>query len=81
MLSTFHASKSSSGGCEGANSEAVALPAVPLLILQCDQYGILHAPCGLARSLLTENGYGNVQVAVHNTEGQILFCSASELLP
>lgn len=38
----------------------------PLLLVQADQYGIAHAPFAPARAFLTENGYGDCQIVVHD---------------
>lgn len=38
----------------------------PVLIIMIDQYGIAHAPFAQARALLSEHGYGEVKVIVHN---------------
>jgi hypothetical protein len=37
----------------------------PLLVAQADQYGIAHAPFAPARAFLTERGYGNCHVLIH----------------
>lgn len=39
----------------------------PLLIVQADQYGIAHAPFAPARAFLTERGYGDCHVLIHDT--------------
>ena len=41
-------------------------PAIkPVLIVQCDQFGIAHAPFAQGRSFLTERGYGDCKVLIH----------------
>ena len=37
----------------------------PILIVQCDQFGIAHAPFAQGRSFLTERGYGDCKVLIH----------------
>jgi cytidine deaminase len=37
----------------------------PVLICQCDQFGIAHAPFAQGRSFLTERGYGDCKVLIH----------------
>jgi cytidine deaminase len=39
----------------------------PLLLVQADQYGIAHAPFAPARSFLSEHGYGDCRVLLHDT--------------
>ncbi|KAL7548105.1 hypothetical protein ACHAWF_011392 [Thalassiosira exigua] len=40
-------------------------PCRPLLLVQCDQFGIAHAPFAQGRAYLTERGYGDCKVLVH----------------
>jgi hypothetical protein len=40
--------------------------ATPLLLVQADQYGIAHAPFAPARAFLSEHGFENCQVVVHD---------------
>ena len=37
----------------------------PVLLVQCDQFGIAHAPFAPGRAFLTERGYGDCKVLVH----------------
>jgi hypothetical protein len=37
----------------------------PVLLVQCDHFGIAHAPFAQGRSFLTERGYGDCKVLVH----------------
>lgn len=37
----------------------------PVLLVQCDQFGIAHAPFAPGRAYLTERGYGDCKVLVH----------------
>jgi cytidine deaminase len=38
----------------------------PILLVQTDQFGICHAPFAPARSFLTEHGYGDCQILLHD---------------
>ena len=46
----------------------------PLLLLQVDQFGILHAPCGHMRGFLMEYGYEDVPLLVHDTRLVLCVC-------
>ena len=37
----------------------------PVLLLQTDQFGVLHAPFAPGRAYLSEHGYGDCEIAVH----------------
>ena len=37
----------------------------PVLLVQCDQFGIAHAPFASGRSFLTERGFGECKVLIH----------------
>lgn len=37
----------------------------PILLVQCDQFGIAHAPFAQGRAFLTERGYGDCKVLIH----------------
>jgi cytidine deaminase len=39
----------------------------PVLLVQADQYGIAHAPFAPARAFLTEHGFGDCQILLHET--------------
>jgi len=52
-----------------------------VVILQCDQFGLLHAPCSVARAYLHERGFVAVRVVVHMKEGELMECMAGELSP
>lgn len=55
---------------------------IPSIILMTDQYGVCHAPFATARSLLTEHGYGDVQIIVsHHPITCYEICTANELVP
>mmetsp|Transcript_369 Transcript_369/g.864 ORF Transcript_369/g.864 Transcript_369/m.864 type:complete len:440 (-) Transcript_369:1717-3036(-) len=62
----------------------------PVMLVQADQFGIIHAPFAPGRAFLSEHGYGDCEVAIHtNTsdslkEGEpaeILVVKASDLTP
>ena len=40
-------------------------PCRPTLLVQCDQFGIAHAPFAPGRSFLMERGYGDCKVLIH----------------
>jgi len=52
-----------------------------VVILQCDQFGLLHAPCSVARAYLFERGFNAVKVVVHSKGGELMECVAGELAP
>lgn len=55
---------------------------IPTFILMTDQYGVCHAPFATARSLLTEHGYGDIQIVVkHHPVTCYETCTANELVP
>eukprot|EP00581_Thalassiosira_minuscula_P009710 CAMPEP_0183709706 /NCGR_PEP_ID=MMETSP0737-20130205/5694_1 /TAXON_ID=385413 /ORGANISM="Thalassiosira miniscula, Strain CCMP1093" /LENGTH=1745 /DNA_ID=CAMNT_0025937873 /DNA_START=28 /DNA_END=5265 /DNA_ORIENTATION=+ len=45
--------------------EEDAEPCRPILLVQCDQFGIAHAPFAQGRAFLTERGYGDCKILVH----------------
>jgi len=53
----------------------------PLLILQADQFGILHAPFANARTYLFENNFNDVPILVHTPEGKMVKTTISQLVP
>jgi hypothetical protein len=42
----------------------------PLLLMQVDQCGLLHAPAAPARAVLAEHGGGSLHVAVHTEQSE-----------
>ena len=44
----------------------------PILLVQCDQFGIAHAPFAEARAYLSEYGHNDMFVAIHNIIGEEL---------
>ena len=54
----------------------------PVSLVMVDQFGIAHAPFAQARALLTEHGFGDIKVLVHEEKtGRAAFCLASDLTP
>jgi len=43
-------------------------PCDPVLIVQADQYGIAHSPFAPARAFLSENGFNDCHLLVHETD-------------
>jgi len=37
----------------------------PVLLVQCDQFGIAHAPFAQGRAFLSERGFGDCKVLIH----------------
>lgn len=56
-------------------------PSRPKCLVMMDQFGVMHAPFAQARALLTELGYGEVTVLVHNAQGCVEEVRCRELLP
>ncbi|KAL9179665.1 hypothetical protein ACHAXT_008955 [Thalassiosira profunda] len=50
---------------KGLQIEEDGPPCRPVLLVQCDQFGIAHAPFAQGRAFLTERGYGSCKVLVH----------------
>jgi cytidine deaminase len=75
---------SCSGG-QGHNFSAASLASDidirPLRLIMTDQFGVAHAPFAQARALLTEYGFGHLQVAIHDEAGALHIVSAADLLP
>ena len=40
----------------------------PVLIVQADQYGVAHSPFAPARAFLSERGYNDCQILIHETD-------------
>ena len=58
----------------------------PVLLMQVDQCGLLHAPAAPARAVLVEHGSGSLCVAVHardagSGETAVVCATAAELAP
>jgi len=75
-----------------ASLDAVSLLAMPLqtkklqgirpkLLVQVDQFGVLHAPAAAGRALLAEHGFGHCRVLVHTSDGRLHVVRAADLLP
>jgi hypothetical protein len=52
-----------------------------VLLLQADEFGVLHAPVAQARALLVEHGFGDLAVVVHSKDGELIVKRVSELVP
>lgn len=50
----------------------------PILLAQCDQFGIAHAPFAEARAYLSEYGHNDMFVALHNLIGEELIHTKNE---
>ena len=53
----------------------------PKVLCMADQYGVCHAPFATARAFLTEHGYGDVSVLLHDNDGVLHTVQAEDLLP
>ena len=58
----------------------------PVLLMQVDQCGLLHAPAAAARAVLVEHGSGSLCVAVHARDGgsgetAVVCTTAADLAP
>jgi len=51
------------------------------MILQVDQFGVLHAPVPPARAFLASHGYHKATILVHDSNGQIHKVTPKQLLP
>lgn len=77
---------SSNGATSGEGTPATnvfqaGLVTKPVMLVMCDQFGVAHAPFAQARCLLTEHGYGYVQVLVHDSDGVLCTAAADDLVP
>jgi len=68
------------GGAAASVVWSSSLPR-PECLVMLDQWGIAHAPFASARAILTEYGYGDVQILVHDEHGAAQVCSAAALTP
>ncbi len=56
--------------------------ASPILLLQSDQFGILHAPSGHARGFLMEYGHEHVPLLIHDIHtGELLWVTVGATAP
>jgi len=53
----------------------------PECLVMLDQWGVAHAPFASARAILSEYGYGDLQILVHDEEGAARVCTAGSLCP
>jgi cytidine deaminase len=68
--------------CNNGDIESASRAFVkPTMLVMVDQMGIAHAPFAQARSLLSEHGYGYLQILVHDEFGDIHVCSIADLVP
>jgi hypothetical protein len=59
---------------------------MPKMLVMTDQFGVAHAPFAQARSLLTEHGYGELQIIVHSfnddlSAAEAVIVTANDLAP
>lgn len=52
-----------------------------LVLMQADEFGVLHAPVAQARALLNEHGFGDMQIVVHSENGELAVRKISDLVP
>jgi cytidine deaminase len=75
----IHDCEKKRANAHGDESKVLARPDI---LLQCDQFGVCHAPFAQARALLTEHGYGDTRIVVHNpANGACELTLACSLLP
>ena len=53
----------------------------PDVLIMVDQFGIIHAPFGQARAILSEHGYGHIKVIVMQSDGVPQTTTCSALIP
>ena len=57
-------------------------PVRPFLLVQVDQFGIAHAPFAKGRAFLTEYGFGDCNILIHNEDcTEIIEIKTSNLVP
>lgn len=61
--------------------EGLSSTTAPAVLLQVDQYGVLHAPHAQARSYFHEFGLDDVVVPVHTPQGSVELMRVSQLAP
>lgn len=54
---------------------------LPVMLVMTDQFGICHAPFAQGRALLTEYGYDDVMILVHDASGACCITTAVSLVP
>jgi hypothetical protein len=54
---------------------------IPLMIVMIDQFSVCHAPFAAARTLLVELGFGEVNVLLHNSDGELVIVKVKDLYP
>jgi hypothetical protein len=63
--------------CRTLNSPA----SQPTILMQLDQFGVLHSPHAQARAYFHEYGYDDVVVAVHTPGGSVELPTIASLAP
>jgi cytidine deaminase len=63
------------------SSSAHAGQVRPECLVMVDQWGVAHAPFASARAILTEYGYGDVDILVHDSGTKAAVCKAIDLCP
>jgi hypothetical protein len=53
----------------------------PEILIQVDQFGILHTPNAVARAYIHEKPYNNLKLVVHDRNGKLHLIVGSELVP
>jgi cytidine deaminase len=54
---------------------------IPLMIVMIDQFNVCHAPFAAARTLLVELGYVDINVLIHNSNGELIVVKVHDLYP
>ena len=54
---------------------------LPVMLVMVDQFGTCHAPFAQGRALLTEYGYNDLMVIVHDATGTCCMTTAQSLAP
>ena len=54
---------------------------LPVMLVMTDQFGVCHAPFAQGRALLTEYGYDDVMILVHDESGSCCVTTAASLAP
>lgn len=65
--------------CQPCGSSTVVKPVTLVMV---DQFGVAHGPFAAARSLLSEHGYGYIEVLIHDSNtGEFVTQTIDELIP
>lgn len=61
---------------------SAAPPVKPVMLAMVDQFGVAHGPFAAARSLLSEHGYGYIEVLMHDSSsGEFVMATVDDLIP